>query len=647
LPPCSRNQFRACAQTVRPSDYEHPNLARFTRRLADVGNARGFVVEIAVAKSEPEAVTALVRAAEYVRASTDDQEYSTANQSDAIHAYATTRGMAIVRTYADEGKSGLRIERRDALKQLIDDVLTGEADFSVILVYDISRWGRFQDADESAYYEYICRRAGIKVHYCVEQFENDGNPFSAIVKSIKRAMAGEYSRELSAKVFTGQLRLVRLGFRQGGSAGYGLRRQLVDQTGTAKGTLAHHEWKSITTDRVVLTPGPPEEIEIVRWIFTSFAEQRKSLRAIARDLNRQGIKNVRGGAWQSHHVRKILQNENYIGNLVWNRQSVKLKGKVVNNSPDKWIRIEGALVPIVERALFDCAQAVFLERPPELTQEQKLAPLRRLLEKHGTLSMRLIKRSTGVPSPSSYNRWFGGLLKAYELVGFPERSHGRGGRARKSKPGITRRLSDRELLHLLEDLYRKHGYLTRNVIDAAEGIPSAGTYTRRFGSLEHAYELIGLPWGFPNRQPRKPRPPSVRRSKKELLDILRKILRKHGSLSRKIIDDEPGAPPTATYQYHFGGILPAYERIGYDLQRRRSRSLKDRTKSLSNTQLLDLLRKLRRRRGRLSARLIDETKGLPAVSTFHARFGNLSRAYQLIGYVPKRTAAKRQATAKG
>jgi DNA invertase Pin-like site-specific DNA recombinase len=600
-------------------------------------------VEIAVAKSGPEAAGTPVRAVQYVRASTDDQQYSTANQSDAIRAYAAQRGMMIVRTYADESKSGLHIERRDALQRMIDYVLTGNTDFSAILVYDVSRWGRFQDADESAYWEYICRRAGVKVHYCVEQFQNDGDPFSVIVKNIKRARAGEYSRELSTKVFVGQLRLVRLGFRQGGSAGYGLRRQLVDQTGTAKGQLAHHQRKSFTTDRVVLVPGPPEEIAIVRWIFTSFAGERKSLRDIARDPNRQEIKNVRGGAWQSHHLRKVLQNENYIGNLVWNRQSVKLKSKVVDNSPDKWIRIEGALEPIVGRALFDRAQAVLLERPPKLTQEQKLEPLRRLLEKHGTLSMRLINRSAGVPSPSSYNRWFGGLLKAYELIGFPERAHGRGGRARKSKPGITRRLSDEQLLQLRESLYRKHGYLTRNVIDSAEGVPSAGTYTRRFGSLQRAYELIGLPWGFPNRPPRKPRPPYVRRSKKELLDILRMILRKHGRLSRQIIDEEPGAPPTATYQYHFGEILPAYEWIGYDLQRRRNRGVKDRTKSMSNAQLLDLLRKLRRRRGRLSARLIDETKELPAVSTYHARFGNLSRAYQLIGYVPKRIAAKRQA----
>jgi len=86
--------------------------------------------------------------------------------------------MKIVRTYADAGKSGLSIKGRDALQSLIEDVETGAADFEVILVYDISRWGRFQDADESAYYEYICRRADIQVQYCAEQFENDGSTFT-------------------------------------------------------------------------------------------------------------------------------------------------------------------------------------------------------------------------------------------------------------------------------------------------------------------------------------------------------------------------------------------------------------------------------------------------------------------------------------
>ncbi|MBP8131388.1 MAG: recombinase family protein, partial [Candidatus Hydrogenedentes bacterium] len=100
-----------------------------------------------------------IRAAIYARMSTEHQQYSTENQSDVIREYAAKHNMEIVRTYADEGKSGLRLDGRDALKRLIEDVQSGRADFEAILVYDVSRWGRFQDADESAYYEYICRRA--------------------------------------------------------------------------------------------------------------------------------------------------------------------------------------------------------------------------------------------------------------------------------------------------------------------------------------------------------------------------------------------------------------------------------------------------------------------------------------------------------
>jgi DNA invertase Pin-like site-specific DNA recombinase len=102
--------------------------------------------------------------------------------------------------------------------------------------------------------------AGIQVAYCAEQFENDGSPVSTIVKGVKRAMAGEYSRELSAKVFAGQCRLIELGFRQGGPAGYGLRRVLVDQHGSSKAELTRGEHKSLQTDRVILMPGPDDEV---------------------------------------------------------------------------------------------------------------------------------------------------------------------------------------------------------------------------------------------------------------------------------------------------------------------------------------------------------------------------------------------------
>ena len=276
-------------------------------------------------------VAAAVRAAEYVRMSTDHQRYSTENQADAIRDYAKQRGLTIVRTYADHGKSGLSMAGRDALQLMLDDVREGRADFSTILVYDVSRWGRFQDADESAYYEYVCRRAGIRVQYCAEQFENDGSPISTIVKGVKRAMAGEYSRELSTKVFAGQCRLIELGFRQGGPAGYGLRRRLIDGGGLAKGELARGEQKSIQTDRVVLMPGPIDEVETVRWIYRTFVEEGRPERDIADTLNARGSLSDLGRPWTRATIHQMLINEKYTGDNVWNRVSSKLHGKRVRN----------------------------------------------------------------------------------------------------------------------------------------------------------------------------------------------------------------------------------------------------------------------------------------------------------------------------
>lgn len=107
-------------------------------------------------------------AAEYVRMSTEHQQYSTQNQAQTIREYAERRGIEIIKTYSDDAKSGLIIGGRDALQQMIADVESGTAGFSVILVYDVTRWGRFQDPDEAAYYEYRCRKAGMQVAYCAE-----------------------------------------------------------------------------------------------------------------------------------------------------------------------------------------------------------------------------------------------------------------------------------------------------------------------------------------------------------------------------------------------------------------------------------------------------------------------------------------------
>ena len=143
----------------------------------------------------------------YVRMSTESQDYSTDHQRANIRAYAAAHAIQIIREYVDDGKSGLDIKRRAGLLSLMRDVQSPQPDFSHILVYDISRWGRFQDIDESAYHEHTCRRAGIEVVYCGEKFAGESGPYASLLKSMKRVMAAEYSRDLSEKVFTESPRL--------------------------------------------------------------------------------------------------------------------------------------------------------------------------------------------------------------------------------------------------------------------------------------------------------------------------------------------------------------------------------------------------------------------------------------------------------
>jgi len=361
-------------------------------------------------------------ATQYIRMSTEHQQYSTENQADAIREYAQKRGFRVVKTYADEGRSGLRIEGRCALQQMINDAKSGNAEYEAILVYDISRWGRFQDSDESAYYEYICKRAGIQVSYCAEQFENDGSPTSTIIKSVKRAMAGEYSRELSSKVFQGQCRLIELGYRQGGPAGFGLQRMLIDIHGRSKGVLKRKGHKSLQTDRVILVPGPNEEISIVRQMYQMFIKQGKCEREIAKYLNDRGIKTDIDHQWTRSSVQQVLTNEKYIGNNVYNRISFKLKKTRVVNAPDILVRKDGAFEAIIDPASFYTVKGIIQERNRRWSDEELIQMLIQLVKKHSDVSAHLIDQADGMPSSATYRSRFGTLIQAYRQAGYtPDR----------------------------------------------------------------------------------------------------------------------------------------------------------------------------------------------------------------------------------
>ena len=364
------------------------------------------------------------RAVAYVRMSTGLQQYSPDNQMAVIERYAAENDMEIVATYSDEARSGLRLENRPGMRQMLEDAIREDSGFDTILVYDISRWGRFQNPDQSASIEYACQEADVEVHYCLEQFVNDGSPVSNIIKAVKRSMAAEHSRVLSEKVFAGQCRLIGLGFRQGGMAGYGLRRMRIDQNRNPLGLLDRGQYKSLQTDRVILVPGPEEEVETVRWMYRQFVEGGRLEGEIAALLNEKGIVTDLGRPWTRGTVHQVLTNEKYVGHNVYNRHSYKLKEKHRNNPPEEWVRADGVFEAVVDAPLFFTARGMIRERNRRFSDDDMIDCLRELLKKEGFLSGIVIDEADNMPSSGAYASRFGSLVRAYSLVGFtPERDY--------------------------------------------------------------------------------------------------------------------------------------------------------------------------------------------------------------------------------
>ena len=364
------------------------------------------------------------RAVAYVRMSTGLQQYSPDNQMAVIERYAAENDMEIVATYSDEARSGLRYENRPGMRKMLADAQSKESGFDTILVYDVTRWGRFQDQDEGASLEHACRKANVQVHYCMEQFVNDGSLISTVIKGFKRYMAAEYSRNLSEKVFAGQCRLIRLGFRQGGMAGYGLRRMRIDQNREPQGILDRGQHKSLQTDRVILVPGPEEEVENVCWMYRQFVEGGKLEAEIAAALNEKGIVTDLGQPWTRGTVHQVLTNEKYVGNNVYNRLSFKLKEKHRKNPPEEWVRADGAFEAVVDAPLFSTAQGMIRERNRRFSDDDMIDLLRELLKKKGCLSGIVIDEADNMPSSGAYASRFGSLVRAYSLVGFtPDRDY--------------------------------------------------------------------------------------------------------------------------------------------------------------------------------------------------------------------------------
>ena len=261
-----------------------------------------------------------MRAVAYIRASTDKQEASLAQQIKAIGDYAEEKGIDVFKVFSDNtsGTSSERPGFKDLI-QHIDRVTSNDPRYfmygtEAVIIYDRSRWGRWLDHKDAIYWEQYLRHGLIDL--IAVKGNNGGDIGGDITRMIESHGASEYSKKLSELVRRGSAHNAERGNWNGGRAPYGYARMEYDPaTGKDVGVLHAGEHKARKGNRVKLVPGNPEEIIMVQNLFT-LQKEGFTLQNSADIMNNSP---EHGGAvhWTKQKVGEILRNPVYTGDITW------------------------------------------------------------------------------------------------------------------------------------------------------------------------------------------------------------------------------------------------------------------------------------------------------------------------------------------
>lgn len=434
--------------------------------------------------------------------STDGQQYSLEHQQAVIAGYAQSAGFEIVQTYTDAGKSGVTAQRREGLSALLADVVTKEAPYTTLLVLDVSRWGRYQDPDEAAHYEFLCRSSGVEVRYCAETFEP--GLAGSVFKALKRVMAGEYSRELSAKVRVSKQRHALAGNAPGGTCRYGFARQIVNPDGSFGKVLERGERKQRPEQTLQFVPEGPEQTSVLRRIFRLYLNDHLAMSEIARRLNAAGKFWLDGTPWNKTRISEVLRCELVTGRQPFGKTACFLGERVYHNR-DTWGSVQ-VFPPIVPVKTYERVQArlAALNGRPGKTDEEMLSDLRAIKKKQGRVTAAMIDADPRCSASATYFSRFGTLSNAYKLAGFRYAPRERGRREDGS------RLSREEVLDRLRALHAEKGRINMLLCRDDDRLPPLDWLRWEFGSLNEAFDAAGVPHrsnGGPRRNPAHSVPP--------------------------------------------------------------------------------------------------------------------------------------------
>jgi DNA invertase Pin-like site-specific DNA recombinase len=304
------------------------------------------------------------KAAVYLRMSDKAQDKSPDQQRDEIH-HRYGNDYKVIREYLDGGKTGSSdTEKRTEFLQMLAD--SARREWTVILCYDVSRFGRL-DSIDGAEHKKLLRDNGVKL-VTVKDGAIDWNTLEGrIMDGMRSEMAHAYSVGISRDSLRGKKDAFLRGQGYGQTTPYGLARLVVDPLGNE-----HHVARTVRfrrpkdwTQKFVL--GDEEEVTVVRWLFTEFDSRDVSYHQLAKELNDKNIPSPNGGRWVYIVVQRLLENARYAGDLSLGRNAsgkmhrllgeeiVPSRGKAMKTR-QKGLLIKGTHEFIIARELFDSVQ---------------------------------------------------------------------------------------------------------------------------------------------------------------------------------------------------------------------------------------------------------------------------------------------------
>ena len=264
-----------------------------------------------------------MRAVIYARYSSELQrDASIEDQVRVCRRRIDLEGWSVGRVYSDHGASGAS-HLRAGYQALLQDAR--ERKFDAVVAESLDRLSRDQ--------EHVAGLYKVLLFHGVVLLTIGEGEISELHVGLKGAMSALYLKDLAQKTRRGLEGRVRQGRSAGGlSYGYRIVRTIGPDGAPTTGEREVNE----------------NEAEVVRSIFAAFASG-KSPRGIAKDLNDRGIAGARGKPWGASTIygnwrrgTGILNNELYVGRLVWNRQRFVKDPEMVRrqarpNPEDEWV----------------------------------------------------------------------------------------------------------------------------------------------------------------------------------------------------------------------------------------------------------------------------------------------------------------------